>query len=203
MGDTTAIGVALGKSVSELHGVTADGTVAPCRRPRQGRVLAFLGRPPSCLVGMKARAGARFRAREPARPGPEARLMPPSCVKPCVGRGETDAVGAGAIAEAVTCPGLRFVPVRTGERRAVPMTHRTRDFPVRRLTRITTAIRACLAGFGIAAPKGVHNVERPPTMAHEAVVPEGGLGSVNLLTEQVRDTRMRIGDVTVGIRKAA
>lgn len=40
-------------------------------------------------------------------------------------------------------------------------------------------------------------------MAQEAVVPEGALGSIDLLAEQFRDTQMKIEDVTVEIRKVA
>ena len=44
--------------------------------------------------------------------------MPPSCVKPWVQRGKTDAIDAKAIWEAiweaVTRPDMRFVPIRTG-----------------------------------------------------------------------------------------
>lgn len=203
MGEITTIGVDLAKSVFQLHGVTADGTVALRRQLRRSQVLEFFGRLPSCLVGMEACAGAHYWARELTKLGHEVRLMPPSYVKPYVKRGKTDAADAGAIAEAVTRPSMRFVPVKTEEQQAVLMMHRTRDFLVRQLTQVTNAIRAHLAEFGIVAPKGVHNVERLLTMAQEAVLPEGALGSIDLLAEQFRDTQMKVEDVTVEIRKAA
>jgi transposase len=42
--------------------------------------------------------------------GHEVRLLPPSCVKPYVKRGKTDAADAGAICEAVTRTTMRQVP---------------------------------------------------------------------------------------------
>ncbi len=203
MGEITTIGVDLAKSVFQLHGVTADGTVALRRQLRRGQVLEFFGRLPACLIGMEACAGAHFWARELAKLGHEVRLMPPSYVKPYVKRGKTDAADAGAICEAVTRPSMRFVPVKTEEQQAVLMMHRTRDFLVRQLTQVTNAIRAHLAEFGIIAPKGVHNAERLLTMAEDAALPESARNSIKLLSEQFRDTLERIEDVTVKIRKAA
>ena len=203
MGEITTIGVDLAKNVFQLHGVTVDGTVALRRQLRRSQVLEFFRRLPPCLIGMEACAGAHFWARELTKLGHEVRLMPPSYVKPYVKRGKTDAADAGAIAEAVTRPCMRFVPVKTEEQQAILMMHRTRDFLVRQLTQVTNAIRAHLAEFGIVAPKGVHNVERLLTMAEDAALPEGARNPIKLLAEQFRDTFEKIEDVTVEIRKAA
>ncbi len=203
MGEITTIGVDLAKTVFQLHGVSADGTVALRRQLRRSQVLEFFGRLPPCLVGMEACAGAHFWARELTKLGHEVRLMPPSYVKPYVKRGKTDAADAGAIAEAVTRPSMRFVPVKTEDQQAILMMHRTRDFLVRQLTQVTNAIRAHLGEFGIVAPKGVHNVERLLTMAEDAALPEDARNPIKLLAEQFRDTQMKIEDVTVEIRKAA
>lgn len=203
MGEITTIGVDLAKNVVQLHGVTADGTVGLRRRLRRSQVLEFFDRLPLCLVGMEAGAGAHFWARALTKLGHEVRLMPPSYVKPYVKRGKTDAADAGAICEAVARPSMRFVPVKTEEQQAILMMHRTRDFLVRQLTQVTNAIRAHVAEFGIVAPKGVHNVERLLTMVEDAALPEGALGSINLLAEQFHDTQTKIEDITVEIRKAA
>jgi transposase len=203
MGEITTIGVDLAKNVFQLHGVTADGSVALRRQVRRSQVLEFFARLPPCLIGMEACAGAHFWARELTKLGHEVRLMPPSYVKPYVKRGKTDAADAGAIAEAVTRPSMRFVPVKTEVQQAVLMMHRTRDFLVRQLTQVTNAIRAHLAEFGIVVPKGVHNVERLLTMAEDAALPDSARNPIKLLAEQFRDTFEKIEDVTVEIRKAA
>lgn len=203
MGEITTIGVDLAKNVFQLHGVTADGSVALRRQLRRSQVLEVFGRLPPCLVGMEACAGAHFWARELAKLGHQVRLMPPSYVRPYVKRGKTDAADAAAICEAVTRPSMRFVPVKTEAQQAVLMMHRTRDFLVRQLTQVTNAIRAHLAEFGIVAPKGVHNVERLLVMAEDAALPESARNPIKLLAEQFRDTQAKVEDVTVEIRKAA
>jgi transposase len=201
--EIATIGVDLAKNVFQLHGVTADGIVALRRQLRRSQILEFFGRLPPCLIGIEACAGAHFWARELVKLGHEVKLMPPSYVKPYVKRGKTDAADAGAICEAVTRPSMRFVPVKTEEQQAVLMMHRARDFLVRHLTQTTNAIRAHLAEFGIVAPKGVHNVERLLAMAENAALPESARNPIKMLAEQFRDTRMKIEDVTVEIRKAA
>lgn len=76
---------------------------------------------------MEACAGALFWARERAKLGHDLRLMPPSCGKPYVKRGKTEAADAGAIAEAVSRPSMRFVPVKTATQQAILTMRRTRD----------------------------------------------------------------------------
>lgn len=58
----------------------------------------------------------------------DARLMPPSYVKPYVKRGKTDAADAAAICEAVTRPSMRFVAIKTEACSSVMVLHRTGDF---------------------------------------------------------------------------
>lgn len=84
--------------------------------------------------------------------------MPPACVKPYVKRNKTDAADAAAIAEAVTRPTMRFVPVKSAEQQAALMLHPVRELLVRQRTILVTAIRAHLAEFGIIAPQGIHRV---------------------------------------------
>ena len=149
---------------------------------------------------MEACAGAHFWARELARSGHDVRLMPPSYVKPYGKRGKTDAIDAEAICEAVTRPGMRFVPVKIADQQAMLLAHRTRDFLVRQLTQLTNAIRARLGEFGIGAPKGVHNVERLLAMAEDTALPEPARQPMQLLAEQFRDTHKRIDAVTATSR---
>lgn len=61
---------------------------------------------------------------------------------------------AEAICEAVTRPTMRFVPVKSADRQAVLVLHRTRDLLMCQRTMLLNAVRGHLAEFGIIAPQG-------------------------------------------------
>ena len=58
MGEVITIGVDIAKSVFQIHGVDADGTVVIRRRIGRARVLEFFADLPPCRVGMEACACA-------------------------------------------------------------------------------------------------------------------------------------------------
>jgi len=200
MQQPTTIGIDLAKNVFQLHGVDAAGAAVVKRKLRRGQVLAFCERLEPCLVGMEACAGAHFWARELQALGHEVRIMPPSYVKPYVKRGKTDAADAEAICEAVTRPTMRFVPVKSAERQAALLDHKTRDFLVRQRTQLVNTIRAHLSEFGIVVAKGIHNVEQLLAAANE--LPNAAQPAVDLLADQLRDTRERIDELTARIEAA-
>ena len=173
------------------------------RQIKRAQLLAFFADPSPCVVGMEACSGAHYWARELGKLGHEARLMPPSYVKPHVKRGKTDAADAEAICEAVTRPNMRFVPIKTQEQQSVLLMHRVRDFLVRQLTQVSNALRAHLGEFGLVAPKGVQNIERLLALAEAGGLPANALNSVRLLAEQFRDTKIKIEDVTAEINRAS
>src|SRR5471032_543217 len=112
MGEAITIGIDIAKSVFQIHGVDADGTVVIRKRVGRAKVLEFFSGLPPCLVGMEACATAHQWARELKKYGHDTRLMPPTYVKAYVKRGKNDAADAAAICEAVTRPSMRFVPIR-------------------------------------------------------------------------------------------
>ena len=150
----TTLGIDLAKSVFQLHGVDQAGRIIIRKKLRRNAVLDFLRGLESCLVGMEACASAHYWAREITALGHEVKLMPPAYVKPYVKRHKNDIADAEAICEAVTRPTMRFVPVKSADRQAVLMLHRTRDLLMRQRTMLLNAVRGHLAGFGIIAPQG-------------------------------------------------
>ena len=54
MGEVSTIGVDIAKSVFQIHGVDADGTVVIRKRVGRAKVLEFFAKLPPCLVGMVA-----------------------------------------------------------------------------------------------------------------------------------------------------
>src|SRR4051794_5979533 len=105
---TVTIGLDLGKSIFQVHGVDREGAVIVQRRITRARLLAFFAKQPACLVGMEACAAAHYWARELQKLGHRVKLMPPRYVKPYVKRQKNDAADAEAICEAVTRPTMRF-----------------------------------------------------------------------------------------------
>jgi transposase len=134
-----------------VHGVDQRGKVVLRKRLSRGTVLAFFANLPRCLIGLEACGGARYWARELSGLGHEARLMPPQYVKAYVKTNQHDAADAEACCEAVQRPGMRFVPIKSGEQQALLMLHRVRDQLIGQRTATINALRAHLAALGIVA----------------------------------------------------
>jgi len=157
----TTIGVDLAKSVFQVHGVDAGGRTVLVKTLRRGQLLTLFSRLSPCLVGLEACGSAHYWAREIAALGHQVRLIPPAYVKAYVRRNKTDAADAAAICEAVGRPSMRFVSVKTPERQAVLSMHKARALLVTQRTRLTNAIRAHLAEYGLVAPAGREGFETP------------------------------------------
>jgi transposase len=160
MREVTTIGLDIAKSVFQVHGIDAEGTVIIRRQLKRRYVLAFFQKFPPCLVGLEACASSHHWSRELKTLGHTVRLMPPAYVKPYVKRQKNDATDAEAICEAVMRPTMRFVETKTPEQQSCLMLHRTRHLFIRQQTAVINAIRAHLAEFGIVAPVGRNGVEQ-------------------------------------------
>lgn len=167
----TTIGIDLAKSVFQLHGVDEAGVVVIRKKLRRSAVLDALRDLPPCLVGMEACATAHYWAREISALGHQVKLMPPAYVKPYVKRGKNDMADAEAICEAVTRPTMRFVPVKSADRQAVLVLHRSRDLLMRQRTMLLNSVRGHLAEFGLIAPQGPRKVMELITHLREAEAP--------------------------------
>ena len=154
------VGLDVAKSVFQVHGIDAIGTVVVRRKLSRGRVLTFFEALPRCLIGMEACNTSHYWARELIALGHDVRLMPAQYVKPYVKRGKNDAADAEAICEAVTRPTMRFVPVKTPDQQSVMMLHRVRLMLNRQRTQLSNAMRAHMAEFGVVAPVGRMGLER-------------------------------------------
>jgi transposase len=154
------IGLDLGKSVFQVHGVDAGGAVVVQRRLTRGKVLAFFAKQPACLVGMEACAAAHHWGRELSKLGHRVRLMPPRYVKPYVKRQKNDAADAEAICEAVTRPTMRFVEIKTCEQQGTLVLHRVRLMLMRQRVQLSNAIRGHMAEYGLVAPVGRNGLQR-------------------------------------------
>lgn len=186
--EITTIGLDLAKPVFQLHAVDAHGTVVWRKKLRRSALLDVLAEVPPCMVGMEACATAHYWAREISALGHQVRLMPPAYVKAYLRRQKNDAADAEAICEAVRRPTMRFVPVKSAERQAVLVLHRSRELLVRQRTMLINAIRAHCAEFGLVEGKGARRVSGlidRVGQAGSSVLPDIAKTVVMLLAEQL------------------
>jgi transposase len=160
METAVTIGLDLAKSVFQVHGVDASGAVVIRRRLTRAKLLDFFRKLSPCLVGMEACAASHYWGRELRKLGHDARLMPPSYVKPYVKRQKNDAADAEAICEAVTRPTMRFVEIKTPEQQSVLVLHRVRQMLTRQRTQLSNAIRGHMGEHGLVAPVGRSGLAR-------------------------------------------
>lgn len=193
--EITTIGLDLAKSVFQLHAVDAAGAVVWRKKLRRSSVLPELAKVPPCLVGIEACATAHYWAREISALGHEVRLMPPAYVKAYLRRQKNDAADAEAICEAVRRPTMRFVAMKTAERQAVLVLHRTRELLVRQRTMLINAIRAHCAEFGLVAAQGVGRVGdllKRAMQTGAAALPDLAKAAMALMAEQLASLEMQI-----------
>jgi transposase len=196
MDQIITIGLDLAKSVFQVHGVDASGSVVVRRQLRRAEVLTFFGGLPPCLVGMEACGSAHHWARSIGALGHRVRLLAASDVKAYVKRGrKNDAADAAAICEAVSRPQLHAVPVKSEAQQAVMLLHRTRDLLVRQRTMLICALRSHLAEFGIIAAQGKGSFGKLVASLEAetgAALPQPALDALRLIAAQIEDASEKI-----------
>jgi transposase len=85
--------------------------------------------------------------------------MPAQYVKPYVKTNKNDFIDAEAMAEAVTGPTMRFVPIKSDDQLDLQSLHRIRERWVVRRTAVINQIRGLLLERGITIRKGRRHLE--------------------------------------------
>lgn len=154
MNTVRTVGIDLAKNVFQIHAIDASGKVVLKKKLRRDSLMPFMANLPKCLVGMEACGGAHYWAREFRKMGHDVKLMSPQFVKPYVKTNKNDMADAEAIAEAVTRPNMRFVPIKKEGQQDVLIVHRTRERLVRNRTALMNEIRGFLQERGMVFPRG-------------------------------------------------
>jgi transposase len=123
------------------------------------QLLRFTSNLRSCLIGMEACGGSHFLGRALREQGHDVRLMPAQYVKPYVKTNKNDYIDGEAIAEAVTRPTMRFVPIKSDDQLDLQSLHRVRERWVVRRTAVINQIRGLLLERGITMRKGRKHLE--------------------------------------------
>src|SRR6516162_3753140 len=148
------IGLDTSKHVFQLHGVDEQEQPVLRRQIRRSELEKFFAKLPPTRVGLEACGASHHWARVLRGMGHEAVLMPPQYIKPYVKRGKNDAIDAEAICEAMSRPGMRFVPVKSTDEQAALMLLKVRDLLIKQRTMVANAIRGHAAEFGVIGAKG-------------------------------------------------
>ena len=153
------IGIDLGKTVFHLVGVNTRGEVVVRKKCSRTQLLRFTSNLRECLIGMEACGGSHFLGRALREHGHDVRLMSAQYVKPYVKTNKSDYIDAQAIAEAVTRPSMRFVPIKTDDQLDLQSLHRVRERWVVRRTSVINQMRGLLLERGITMRKARRHLE--------------------------------------------
>jgi len=181
------IGLDTAKHVFQVHGVDENEQVVFRRQLGRSEMERFFAKLPATRIGLEACGASHYWGRLLRGLGHEVVLMPGQYIKPYVKRGKNDAIDAAAICEAMSRPGMRFVPIKSAENQAALMLLSVRDLLVKQRTMLINAVRGHAAEFGVIAAKGRGNVAELVQRAHaeEAGVPALALALLRVLARQL------------------
>ncbi len=156
--DITTLGIDIGKSTFHLVGLDGRGHPALKQKLTREKLMRFIANLPACLIGMESCPGSQHLARRFAEAGHTVRLMAAQFVKPYVKGNKSDFLDAEAIAEAVTRPTMRFVPIKTPDQQDLQALHRVRHGLIANRTMLINQIRAFLLEYGLPVARGVGQI---------------------------------------------
>ena len=155
MPQVSVLGIDSAKQLFHVVGMDDTGTIVWRKRLTRGALMPFIAQLPPMVIGMEACGGAHYWARRFRRHGHTVKLMAPQFVKPYVKSNKHDMADAEAIAEAVTRPTMRFVPIKELAQQDFQALHRVRERLVKARTALINEIRGLLGEYGIVLPQGV------------------------------------------------
>jgi transposase len=187
------IGLDTSKHVFQVHGVDEREQAVLRRKFRRGEIEKFFTTLPATRIGMEACGAAHHWARVLCGLGHTVVLVPPQYIKPYVKRGKNDAIDAAAICEAMSRPGMRFVPVKSCEAQAGLMLLKVRGLLVKQRTMLSNAIRGHAAEFGVIGAKGPQKLdELLKRIGEDASVPALARELLNGLASQLAAIGVRL-----------
>jgi transposase len=160
MKNIKVVGIDLAKNIFQLHGCNSQGKCVLRKRLTREKLVEFMANSPPCLIGIEACIGAHHWARLFKKMGHTVKIMAPQFVKPYVRSNKNDRNDARAIAEAVTRPDMKFVPIKNIEQQDTLLVHRARALMIKQRTAQANQIRGLLAEYGIIISKGITHLDK-------------------------------------------
>jgi len=149
------LGIDIAKHVLHAVGMDERGNVVYRKRVSRHDLMPCIAKLPPVRIGIEACGGAHDWARRFREHGHEVKLMAPQFVKPYVKSNKNDSRDAEAIAEAVTRPTMRFVPIKDVDHQDFQALHRVRERLIGERTALVNEVHGLLHEYGIVIPKGV------------------------------------------------
>jgi len=149
------LGIDIAKRVFHAVGMDDRGNIVYRKRLSRHDLIPFIAKLPPVRIGIEACGGAHYWARRFRAHGHEVKLMAPQFVKPYVKSNKNDSRDAEAIAEAVTRPTMRFVPIKDVDQQDIQALHRVRERLIGERTALVNEVHGLLHEYGIVIPKGV------------------------------------------------
>ena len=125
--EMSVLGIDIAKRVFHAIGMDNTGKIVFRKRLSRHDLTPFIAKLPPVRIGIEACGGAHYWARRFRAYGHEVKLMAPQFVKPYVKSNKNDSRDAEAIAEAVTRPTMRFVPIKAVDQQDIQALHRVRE----------------------------------------------------------------------------
>src|SRR5215471_16338541 len=151
----SVLGIDIAKRVFHAVGMDERGKIVWRKRLSRHDLMPFMAQLPPVLVGMEACGGAHYWARRFREHGHDVKLLAPQFVKPFVKSNKNDMRDAEAIAEAVTQPTMRFVPIKEIDQQDIQALHRVRERLIGARTALINEVHGLMLEYGIVLPKGV------------------------------------------------
>ena len=149
------LGIDIAKRVFHAVGMDDRGHIVYRKRLSRHDLMPCIAKLPPVLIGIEACGGAHYWARRFREHGHEVKLMAPQFVKPYVKSHPNDSRDAEAIAEAVTRPTMRFVPIKDVAQQDIQALHRVRERLIGERTALVHEVHGLMHEYGIVMPKGV------------------------------------------------
>jgi transposase len=149
----SVLGIDMAKRVFHAVGMDKKGKIVLRKRLSRHDLMPFLAKLPPVRIGMEACGGAHDWARRFREQGHEVKLMAAQFVKPYVKSNKNDRRDAEAIAEAVTRPTRRLVPMKDVDQQDIQALHRVRERLMGERTALGNAVHGLLHEYGIVLPK--------------------------------------------------
>src|SRR5262249_6575938 len=149
------VGIDLAKKIFHLVGTDITGKIVWRKRLTRHALVPFLAQLPPVTIGMEACGGAHYLGRPFHQHRHTVKMMAPPVVEPHFESDKNDMRDAEAIAEAVTRPTMRFVPLKAVDQQDIPALHRVRERLIGERTALINEVHGLMLEYGIVLPKGV------------------------------------------------